>query len=79
MLKIYICISILNGLVIFEFRVGFSNVVASDLTQDFVNILKTELEKFKPQKDQFIKVFISVASIRNEKLASGLYVSIMNI
>jgi len=37
--------------------VGFSNVVASDLTQDFVNILKKELEKFKPQKDQFIKDF----------------------
>ena len=60
---------------IFNFSVGFSNVVASDLTQDFVNILKTELEKFKPQKDQFIKVFISVDIIRNKKLESNMYQS----
>jgi len=37
--------------------VGFSNVSASDLTQDFINILKSELEKFKPQKTAFIKDF----------------------
>ena len=41
------------------FSVGFSNVSASDLTQDFINILKSELEKFKPQKTAFIKVLIT--------------------
>merc|ERR1719150_893465 len=38
-------------------RVGFKNVKAIDKTDEFVNILKMEMEKFQPTKDTFIKEF----------------------
>lgn len=37
--------------------VGFTNVSATDLTNDFINVLKTEVERFKPQREEFIKEF----------------------
>ena len=30
---------------------------ATDLTNEFIDILKLELEKFKPKKAEFVKVF----------------------
>ena len=39
------------------YRVGFTNVSATDLTNEFIDILKLELEKFKPKKTEFVKVF----------------------
>ena len=39
------------------YRVGFTNVSATDLTNEFIDILKLELEKFKPKKAEFVKVF----------------------
>jgi len=38
-------------------RVGFTNVSATDLTNEFIDILKLELEKFKPKKAEFVKEF----------------------
>ena len=39
---------------ILYYSVGFTNVSATDLTNDFINVLKTEVERFKPQKEEFI-------------------------
>merc|ERR1711870_169553 len=38
-------------------KVGFKNVKAIDKTAEFISILKMEMTKFKPTKDQFIKEF----------------------
>merc|ERR1712061_806713 len=38
-------------------KVGFKNVQAIDKTAEFISILKMEMKKFKPIKDQFIKEF----------------------
>lgn len=38
-------------------RAGFTNIEATDITSKFIDVLKTEMEKFKPTKDQFIKEF----------------------
>lgn len=38
-------------------KVGFSNVVAEDKTQDFIDVLKRETIKFKGMKDAFEKEF----------------------
>jgi len=38
-------------------RVGFSNVKAMDKTDEFVRILKMEMERFEPSKGKFIKEF----------------------
>ena len=38
-------------------RVGFTDVKAIDKTEEFVRILKMEMERFEPTKQKFIKEF----------------------
>ena len=38
------------------FRASFSNVEAHDITPMFVEVLRGEMERFKPTKDAFVKV-----------------------
>ena len=37
-------------------KVGFSSVDAQDLTKPFIGILEKEMDSFKTQKEDFIKV-----------------------
>ena len=38
-------------------RVGFKEVKAIDKTAEFISILKSEMVKFKPTKEKFVKEF----------------------
>ena len=49
-------IYIINIYIYHIYRVGFTNVSATDLTNEFIDILKLELEKFKPKRAEFVKV-----------------------
>lgn len=41
----------------FVCRAGFSQVRAIDKSAEFLSILKIEMERFKPTKEQFLKEF----------------------
>ncbi len=47
---------IILGFLLF-FRAGFEEVRATDLTQDFVDVLNKEMSKFRGMKEEFIKVW----------------------